>query len=968
MQRSAKWLLTTVTRVYVSNIGVRGVRNVPTTRAVIFAGNHPSGLLDPLVLMAALPHKELTSVAKQSLFAMPFVGFFLAQMRAVPVAKAADPDLPPEAQASPEQRRAMNRAMFDTARARLLDERVNLCIFPEGTCHSSHEIKELKTGTARIALEVASAAPSSRVPIIPVGLSYSQPSGRTFRGSVLVDFGRPVNVTDELLRLFESSEEGARQACGDLTRRLEQHLRHVTISVPDWREMLAQLCKREGWAEPAYGASASGNRGQQLVRVEARGASFASDVGPLAPQRGVAVEVGQARQAARRAFFELSGAAGYEAFGDSDEAFVEGIHLGRRIYKPDEIQLTLGQYAKLTRNFISGFLHTGALRDPDFRALWRDILAYRDRLAELGLSDKYVSAHSIGSDPERRRLALLRQKAARDVAVATALAPAAALGALLHAPVGLTVSIAAERFGVGADGDRSVEATVKLIAGFSACCAWYGMVAAAAIALCPVHDYALLAPVAAVGSLGATGAAAAKAPHEVTLRRARGAVKLLSRSDNVDTLRATRAELKTRLRMLVDRHAPERMVGWWKGPPSERIVSEAELHAAGALAALPSDARAEPPQGEVPRMVTVTIPLAANRRAPNERAALTFCQRAAAPNRTALLWVPGRNDSFYHVHLLPRLLEEAGADLYALDLRRCGRAKVGDDSLPAVSPLLAHDSDDFDEYIEEFDEALRFMRNPLPLPADGTTRSGGCGHSYESVVVVAHSTGALAALVHARRGERRGEVDGYIFNSPFFSWNLPWYQRILTSSPEIYAGGFTELAASTLLGGGGEGAGASAFDPATELSAGGGPSEYSRDLHAFYEFPELLKSTTELAVTAGWARAVSNVHAELRRGELALPTGTPVLCLYTDADTVLDAVQIDDACDLLCPERSDGKRASLSRRGLVERKIETDEFDRSSHDVFAAPSRKRVDDALGTALGWLRVHFPLRGSEAGGEA
>lgn len=233
MQRSAKWLLTTVTRVYVSNIGVRGVRNVPTTRAVIFAGNHPSGLLDPLVLMAALPHKELTSVAKQSLFAMPFVGFFLAQMRAVPVAKAADPDLPPEAQASPEQRRAMNRAMFDTARARLLDERVNLCIFPEGTCHSSHEIKELKTGTARIALEVASAAPSSRVPIIPVGLSYSQPSGRTFRGSVLVDFGRPVNVTDEMLRLFESSEEGARQACGDLTRRLEQHLRHVTISVPD---------------------------------------------------------------------------------------------------------------------------------------------------------------------------------------------------------------------------------------------------------------------------------------------------------------------------------------------------------------------------------------------------------------------------------------------------------------------------------------------------------------------------------------------------------------------------------------------------------------------------------------------------------------------------------------------------------------------------------------------------------------
>jgi hypothetical protein len=48
-------------------------------------------------------------------------------------------------------------------------------------------------------------------------------------------------------------------------------------------------------------------------------------------------------------------AKGRDVFGGySDEQFLETVHLARRIYKPDEARLSLGQYAALTRNFVHG--------------------------------------------------------------------------------------------------------------------------------------------------------------------------------------------------------------------------------------------------------------------------------------------------------------------------------------------------------------------------------------------------------------------------------------------------------------------------------------------------------------------------------------------------------------------------------------------------------------------------------------
>ena len=149
--KAVRWLLNLSTRIYLEKIEVKGRGHLPRG-ASILAGNHPSGLMDPMVLFSAFPSRQLTSIAKASLFQQPIVSFFVKTMRAVPVAKAYDPDTGKMTPAA--ERRAMNERMFGTVKERLRDG-IDIVIFPEGTCHSTLEIKDLKVGTALMALSAA---------------------------------------------------------------------------------------------------------------------------------------------------------------------------------------------------------------------------------------------------------------------------------------------------------------------------------------------------------------------------------------------------------------------------------------------------------------------------------------------------------------------------------------------------------------------------------------------------------------------------------------------------------------------------------------------------------------------------------------------------------------------------------------------------------------------------------------------
>ena len=1004
VRAAVKKLLRFVTNVYFERVRVRGYRNLPSNPSYIFAGNHPSGLIDPCVIMAALPYVDVSCVAKDSLFAAPFVGFLLRVMRAVPVAHATTV-------CTPEERREINATFMQTCVDRLERTTDKICIFPEGTCHSTSEVKELKTGTARMALQVASTTNgATRPPIVPIGLNYTTPSGERFRGSVLLDIGKPIEISDDMIRLFDSGNAGEAAACAELTATIDRHIRGVTIAVPDWCEELDLLCERrddivtgstkydlhsrrgaeaeaamDGTEEvsssrndlPSTRSPSSSSNSLLMSRRRhhravvtcstddgTRSRSFWSDYAKESSREahtrrklelgdgdgfleGVAPPTALRRQAARRAFFSLSNAVGYDIFRESDETFLDSIHTMRRIYKPSGVKLSLGQYAALTRNFVAGFLRTGALTDPDFGVVWSKLAAYRVNLDELRVTDKYVSSHSVGDDVDGSRLAKMRRGAQLELARAAVTLPLASLGIVLNGPVYFAAATAGQRVGVDKDGDRSVVATMFCLGGFAGAACWYTAAAAAAAVL---SGSLLLVPAATLAMLGGTGYVAANNPVQRGLRRAKGALRVLGSDDSVDRLRVERAELQELLRTVVDRYAPPDQVRWYNKPNEAPavLVSAADLEDAA--------------------MTSMTIALRHGKRREDERAVLRFKQAndgAAGHNSKALLWLPGRNDSFFHTHILETLVRTCGYDVFALDLRRCGEAKLAADGrTPVVPDLLAHDCYDFTEYFEEIDESLRFLGDPSPLaelPGGGgggaaaaaggaITEAGGCGRKYDSVVCYAHSTGALIAALYGTDGLRRDSINSFVFNSPFWSWNVPFYQRMVLRSVAVMskAEASAEAGAEASFV-----ARAMQFDPAYQLASGGDVSAYSTKMRNNYEFPPLLKSTQELVVTAGWAAAVGRAQARLRAGELAVAGTRPTLCLYTDADEVLGAEEIDSLSDLLVPGGADGKAQPIEATGLVERRIESSEWDPSSHDVLAAPSPRRVKEALGYIQDWL---------------
>ncbi|GMH81744.1 hypothetical protein TL16_g09028 [Triparma laevis f. inornata] len=893
--------------------------------------------------MSALPEKVFCSVAKASLFSAPVVSYLVKTMEAIPVAKADDGDM----KLTAEERKKTNQLMFDTTKSRLMNGR-NIVIFPEGTCHSSPTIKSLKIGTAKMAFEVA-LNNGPRIPIVPLGLSYSSPSGNEFRGSVLVDVGRPINLTDEQVERYERGDRGARyELCSELTEKIERRLRDCTIRVPNWIDQLEHH-------NPSFEKITNDIDSTYTVVCTVGDKTFASSAASLSNVRA-ASEL--KLEAAKGAFFSLNGASQSTKMAEViDQDFVEQMHLARRIYKPHDVSLNLAQYASLTRNFMKIALkHVHSSR---FQQIWADLSDYREALKEvrncecvnsLNITDKYVSSHSKGSDPVNERLNKLRTGAKRDVVKLAFFGPLSLVGTVLHSPIIAMAFQAGQIMGIEKHtGDISVVATMRLLTAFTTTCIAYPTAAAAS-----TYFYGAPAGAAAIPFLSLSAYAAIKYPVFSAVSSARGSYTLLTQKDSVDRLRDTRASLQHRIREWSDEHAPEpEMVGWWKDPNAgvERIRMKQKVRSLEERSdeqgnaifeimfekhLLEQERIVKLGSFEAAEMRSLSIKLAKNKRQENERAVLTFKQDDE--NRKCLLWIPGRNDSFFHVHVLQRFLD-VGFDVYALDMRRSGRAKVGDDGNPAVEDRFAHDSYDFREYFEEIDATMKFLKNPNKLVGDDEMhlQDGGCGKVYDGIVMYAHSTGALVAGQYATGGAWRGAIDGYIFNSPFWSWNLSPLQK--SAVQNAHKAGLPD---------------------SFVIDEGGAPNDYSLSMEKRYNFTKMLKSSKNLATTVGWCKAVTLAQEELKSGNMVLDQ--PCLVLSSTSDEVLDAGDIDRLSDFLVVGRQDGKDKSLEDTGamLVERVIESTVREKSGHDVLAADSAVKVDEAMTAIEKWLIGRYGFR--------
>ena len=187
-------------RVFYKHIEMVGLDRIPNA-PVIFAVNHPNSLLDPLFVLCFAP-RRISFLGKAPLFHWPVIGWFARAIDSIPVYRRQD-NTP-----------GTNVETFRRARE-ILRGGGSIAIFPEGTTHSDPQLRELKTGAARIAF----GARLEELYVVPAGIYYT--AKHVFRSEALVVYGDAIRVPP--------ADEDQRDEVEALTATIDEGLDAVTL-------------------------------------------------------------------------------------------------------------------------------------------------------------------------------------------------------------------------------------------------------------------------------------------------------------------------------------------------------------------------------------------------------------------------------------------------------------------------------------------------------------------------------------------------------------------------------------------------------------------------------------------------------------------------------------------------------------------------------------------------------------------
>src|SRR5437867_160729 len=223
MKLLEKFLTRTVARlvrlllgIYFQRIELFHPERVPLRVPVLFASNHPGSITDSFIIGALVP-RAVQFVATVRLFRFKPLAWFLRQCGIIPVNRLKDDP------------RAM-RSVLDTFEAcfKVLEQSGAVGIFPEGITYDDAQLKTVKTGAARMALELEHRHGGKLgLQIVPVGLTYS--AKEIYRSEALVNFGEPIRAAE-----FLAGYDGdARKECiRKLTHEIETRIQNLILHLP----------------------------------------------------------------------------------------------------------------------------------------------------------------------------------------------------------------------------------------------------------------------------------------------------------------------------------------------------------------------------------------------------------------------------------------------------------------------------------------------------------------------------------------------------------------------------------------------------------------------------------------------------------------------------------------------------------------------------------------------------------------
>ncbi|MGY6629591.1 MAG: 1-acyl-sn-glycerol-3-phosphate acyltransferase [Wenzhouxiangella sp.] len=245
-------LLRLLTSLYFVEIRATGREHVPERGPLILAANHPSSILDSIV-MATQIKRPIHYLARSGLFRFRPLATLFRWLGAVPIYRAH------EVANAAERNEQIFHQVFD-----LLEAGRCIGVFPEGTNSPPTRIGPLRKGTARIAL----AAEARRegvlgLKVVPVGVNFENRGFLT--SAVLLRFGPPIEVRDHLAA-YQQDEEAALKA---LTDAIKNGLHQQVLTLEDSRlkALVDDLAQVFGdTLSQRFGESAVGLDGQELPR------------------------------------------------------------------------------------------------------------------------------------------------------------------------------------------------------------------------------------------------------------------------------------------------------------------------------------------------------------------------------------------------------------------------------------------------------------------------------------------------------------------------------------------------------------------------------------------------------------------------------------------------------------------------------------------------------------------------------
>jgi len=203
-----------IDRIFYSDIVVLNKQGLKLDKPTILVSNHPSTMMDP-VNVASRVNRYVHFLANAGLFQTAFTNWFFGTFFCIPVQRKKDQG----------KRRFDNEKSFDQS-FEFLKSGGCLYIAAEGVSTPEHDLKKLKSGTARIALGAEQAYDYSiDLQIVPIGLYYE--SAQVFRKPLLINVGEPILVKN-WREYFEKDE---RQAVQNLTETLQEKTEFLLVNI-----------------------------------------------------------------------------------------------------------------------------------------------------------------------------------------------------------------------------------------------------------------------------------------------------------------------------------------------------------------------------------------------------------------------------------------------------------------------------------------------------------------------------------------------------------------------------------------------------------------------------------------------------------------------------------------------------------------------------------------------------------------